>query len=233
MMRLEPHLRQLLLDLPIVEGATFEDFLRDASNAAALDAVLAWPDWPSTALIVDGPSGCGKSHLGRIWAQRTDALWLPAAAVFAQAQPIERLAPGASCVIDDVDLVEDDVLLLQLYNTIREGGGHLLATASAPLGAWLPRLPDLASRLRTAWTVHVSAPRDELLAAVLVKQFRDRQIDLPADVLAYLLARMERSFAAARAIVRALDHASLHAKRPITVPLARRVLELSETDAEA
>ena len=81
--------------------------------------------------------------------------------------------------------------------------------------------------------MHVSAPRDELLAAVLVKQFRDRQIDLPADVLAYLLARMERSFAAARAIVRALDHASLHAKRPITVPLARRVLELSETDAEA
>jgi chromosomal replication initiation ATPase DnaA len=47
--------------------------------------------------------------------------------------------------------------------------------------------------------------------------------------VAYLARHMERSFAAARRIVRELDRASLRARRPITLPLARAVL-VAETD---
>ncbi|MCB2011175.1 MAG: DNA replication protein [Geminicoccaceae bacterium] len=230
-MRLEPSLRQMVLDLPVQEGAGLEDFLRDLSNEQAIDAVLSWPDWPAPALIIDGPAGCGKSHLGRIWAARAGALFLSAADVFADGCPIERLGRLRACVIDDADHVEDDVLLLQLYNICRERGGSVLLTASTPLGAWLPTLPDLASRLRTSLTAHIAAPRDELLAAVLVKQFRDRQLNVPGEVVTYLLRNMERSFEAARRTVRALDRASLHAKWPITLPLARRVLALVQDDA--
>ncbi|MEZ5835273.1 MAG: DNA replication protein [Geminicoccaceae bacterium] len=225
-MRLEPSMRQLVLDLPVDEGAGIDDFLRDTSNETAFDAVMAWPRWPSTALIIDGPAGCGKSHLARIWAGQSDALLLNAAEVFDGGAPVERLGHSRCCAVDDADRVEDEVLLLQLYNVCRERSGSLLLTASTPLGAWLPMLPDLASRLRTSLTSHIAAPRDELLAAVLVKQFRDRQLQVPSEVVYYLLRHMERSFEAARAMVRALDRASLHAKWPITLPLARRVLAL-------
>jgi len=51
-------------------------------------------------------------------------------------------------------------------------------------------------------------------------------VTVAADVIAYLVARIERSFAAARAAVAALDAAALAEKRPITAPFARRVLEL-------
>ena len=41
----------------------------------------------------------------------------------------------------------------------------------------------------------------------------------------YLIARIERSFAAVAGTVEAVDTAALERKRPITVPLVREVLE--------
>jgi chromosomal replication initiation ATPase DnaA len=47
---------------------------------------------------------------------------------------------------------------------------------------------------------------------------------VPEALIPYLAARIERSVAAARDVVAALDRASLSGKRPITVPLAAEVL---------
>ena len=60
---------------------------------------------------------------------------------------------------------------------------------------------------------------------MLVKQFRDRQLRIDEDVISFMLARMERSFEAARHMVRAIDEAALRERRNITVPLVRKVLE--------
>jgi chromosomal replication initiation ATPase DnaA len=70
----------------------------------------------------------------------------------------------------------------------------------------------------------VAVPDEALIAALLVKLFADRQLQINADLVAYLVARMERSFEAARCLVGALDQAALAAHRRITVPLARAVL---------
>jgi chromosomal replication initiation ATPase DnaA len=78
--------------------------------------------------------------------------------------------------------------------------------------------------------VELLAPDDGLIAAVLAKQFDDRQLRVAADVVDYLVPRMERSFAAIAEVVAALDTLSLAERRDITVPLARRVLEQEPTD---
>ena len=92
-------------------------------------------------------------------------------------------------------------------------------------------MPDLASRLAAAMSVAVGAPDDELIAGVLIKHFLDRQISVDPAVVTFLLGRMERSFAAVRRIVAALDEAGLAEKRGITVPLARAVLQRLELDS--
>ena len=68
-------------------------------------------------------------------------------------------------------------------------------------------------------------PDDPLLAAVLTKLFADRQITVPANLIPYLLPRMERSIAAAQALVAALDARSLATHRPVTRALAAEVLD--------
>ena len=60
-----------------------------------------------------------------------------------------------------------------------------------------------------------------------MKMFADQQIDVGAEVISYLVNRMERSFEAARLLVDRLNNASLATKRRITVPLAREVIQNS------
>jgi chromosomal replication initiation ATPase DnaA len=81
-------------------------------------------------------------------------------------------------------------------------------------------LPDLVSRLRALPVVELAAPDDTLLRAVLVKLFVDRQLAVDESLIRYLVARIERSFAAARAAVAALDREALRQRRPVTRALA-------------
>jgi len=214
---------QLALDLPHGEGLGIDDFLPAASNRAAWEAVLAWPRWPATALLLQGPDGSGKTHLARIWARRAAAIAFGPAQLWDEAGPLARLGDARAAVVDPADEVADERQLLHLYNILRERGS-LLLTSRVWLGAPLVELADLRSRLATAWHVRIAPPTDALLEALIVKQLADRQLRVEPDVLAYLLARMERSFAAARRLVDALDRASLRAGRPIRLPLARTVL---------
>ena len=64
------------------------------------------------------------------------------------------------------------------------------------------------------------APDDALLRAVIVKLFADRQLAVEESLVVYLANRIERSFAAARAAVDALDREALRQQRPVTRALA-------------
>jgi chromosomal replication initiation ATPase DnaA len=59
---------------------------------------------------------------------------------------------------------------------------------------------------------------------VLVKLFIDRQLIIDAGIIEMLALRMERSFAAARALVDTLDRLSLERGRRVTRPLAAEAL---------
>ncbi len=89
---------------------------------------------------------------------------------------------------------------------------------------WQVELPDLRSRLLAIPAVAVGAPDDALIEAVMVKQFADRQVRVAPDVVAFLVPRLERSLAAVRRVVAALDEAALAERRAITIPLAKQVL---------
>jgi DnaA regulatory inactivator Hda len=220
-----PAQRQLVLDLPHPVGEALADFLPASSNQAALDAVLRWPGWPAAACLLVGPPGSGKTHLAKIWAGRADAVVLQGQDLWEPAEPLRRLGDAAACVVDEAEDLADEALLFHLYNRVVERRGSLLLTAGRPVAAWGLRLLDLRSRLMTAWSVRIEPPDDQLLAALLVKQFADRQLRVDGEVVAFLVNRIERSFAAARTVVKALDRASLRARRPVTMPLARLVLE--------
>lgn len=192
-------------------------------NREALAWLARWPAWPGPALILHGPPGSGKSHLARIWSTRTGARWLEHASL----ATVDPNGHGA-WVLEDVEPVIDETALLSFYNRLREGGGHLLLTARRPVGAWTLLLPDLASRLRAAPVVAIGPPDDALLGAVLLKLFADRQLVASEALIEYLVRHMERSFGAAQAVVAGLDSMSLRLRRPITVALARALLERIE-----
>jgi chromosomal replication initiation ATPase DnaA len=210
--------RQLVLSFE--PGANFsrDDFLEGPSNATALRLVERWPDWPARVVAIVGPEGSGKSHLADIWANKTGARRLSARALD-QAMVPGALATGA-LALENVAEPLDEVALFHLLNLAKEADASVLLTARSPPTLWAIRLPDLASRLRALPVVELAAPDDALLRAVLVKLFVDRQLAVDESLISYLVARIERSFGAARAAVAVLDREALRQRRPVTRALA-------------
>jgi chromosomal replication initiation ATPase DnaA len=135
------------------------------------------------------------------------------------------LDASRALLLDPAEPALDEVGLFHLYNRLREEGGSMLLVSSRPAGRWGVGLKDLASRLAAAPSVAIGAPDDQLLAALFLKLFDDRQLKAPESVIRYLVTHMERSFAAARRLVEDLDRLSLARQRPITISLARLALE--------
>ena len=215
-------MKQQALDLPVEPRYGRADFLVSDSNRAAFEWIERWPHWPTPALVLHGPPGSGKTHLAHLWCERSGA-----ALIAGEAMTLEGSGVLSGAIAIDNAEQASERPLLHAYNLCLERGGTLLLTMGAPPAAQPIALADLRSRLRALLVAEIAPPDDELLAAVLLKQFADRQLRVAPGVVAYLVPRMERSFASAASLAAELDRRALAAAKPVTIKLARAVL--SET----
>ena len=220
------HPRQLALALCHAENFAREDFLSGPSNAVALALVDAWPDWSHRTVMLTGPEGSGKSHLAAMWAQAAGARLIAARAV-EEANVPAALATGALVVEDVTAGSFEEKALFHLLNLAREQDAFVMLTARTPPATFA--IADLTSRLKALPVVAIAPPDDGLLRAVVLKLFSDRQLAVDEALLGYVGTRIERSFAAARAVVALLDAEAMRRKRPLTRALAAEILRTSES----
>jgi len=222
--------KQLALALSSPPAPTFDSFVvgRNAELVAMLRA-FASGTANERFVYVWGGEGSGRSHL----------LAAAARAAMDAERPMERLyAPidhallartdhDRLVVIDDADHLDAQaqIALFALYNRIRDGGvGALLASGSAaPSG--LSVRPDLATRLAWGLVYEVQALSDEEKAAAMRSHAAARGFALPVEVQDYVLRHARRDLPSLLALIEHLDRCSLEQRRPITVPLAREVLQ--------
>jgi chromosomal replication initiation ATPase DnaA len=198
-----------------------DDLLVTEPVNAAVAMIDAWPHWPSPVVIIAGPVGSGKSHLASIWREKAGAVIVEATA----GQGAEEAAARGPVLIEDADRAGfDERTLFHIINNIRQNGHTLLITSRLWPMSWPVDLPDLRSRLKAATVVEIGEPDDELLSQVIVKLFADRQLFVDDRLVAYIVARMERSLEAAQTLVERLDRLALARGSRITRALAQEVL---------
>ena len=134
---------QLPLPLAYRSADGEADFFVSQANAAAVEWLDRWPDWPVPCALLIGPPGSGKSHLARIFARRTGAT-----------------------VADDAEALDAETLFHRWNAATREA--PLLMTATRPPRDWPHGLADLGSRLAATPQLRIEAPDDALLAALLL-----------------------------------------------------------------
>ncbi len=219
--------RQMTLNLPVRTALGREDFFVSPANAVAVAMIDAPDRWPQGKLLLVGPKGAGKSHLAAVWASRTGAVTVQAADL--QGATVARLAAGRKVLVEDADRIagqsEAETSLFHLHNLILAAGGQLLLTADDHPARWGLGLADLQSRMEATARATIAAPDDALLSAVFLKLFADRQLRVAPSLIAYLISRMDRSFATVHALVAALDSRALALGRPVTRALAAEVLD--------
>ncbi len=215
--------KQLPLDLGHRAAFGREDFLVSPCNETAVRMLDDYQSWPNRVMVLHGLKGSGKTHLTHVWREMTGAI-LIAGEDLDEARFEKLIEDGRAIVIDNADDVEEARILFHLYNLCQENSRFLLLTAKRPPARWDITLKDLSSRLKSVPLAELAEPDDELIGAVLMKIFMDRQLNVGPEVLAYVLTRMERSFAAVNLFVDMADELSLAAKKNITIPLAKQVL---------
>jgi chromosomal replication initiation ATPase DnaA len=219
--------RQIPLPLPHDAAMGVDDFLVTASNHEAAAWIAKWPDWPVHGLILTGDEGSGKTHLLNLWLQKSGGRLVTVGELVAQ--DARMLTLQTRCIaIDDAETIAGkksaEENLFHLFNHLKSTGGSLLLTMLQSAGYSGFTLPDLHSRLLSLPTAALAAPDDELLSALIVKQFRDRQVTLDSGVVAYIAARVARDAASIRDLVERLDHVALAEGRKVTIASARKIL---------
>ena len=219
--------QQLSFDLPGRTALGRDDFFVSPANAHAVAMIEGWEQWPARKLMLVGPRGSGKTHLAHVWANLSGARIIAAEDV--PKENVADLATGALALEDCHAIAgqtEAENTLFHLHNLALAEGRSMLFTAETAPGDWGLSLPDLASRMQGTPSIHISAPDDELLTALLMKLFADRQLFPTPATLPFLVSRIDRSYEGAAAAVAALDAAALETRRSITPRLAAEVLDI-------
>lgn len=214
---------QLAFELEHAASHAEADFIVGDGNALAYAHVHAFPAWAGPLTLFTGPAKSGKSHLARIWALR-------AVAHFAETDSVEalsRLGGTEPLVLEDVDRASyEERALFHLLNQSMRDSRPVLMTARETVANWPFRTDDLKSRARLAAHFTLSLSNDIQLSQMLVKLFGDRQVAVDPKVVAYLVARMERSAEEAVTLAGMLDRMALARGTAITRALAAEALAL-------
>ena len=86
-------------------------------------------------------------------------------------------------------------------------------------------MPDLVSRLKNTPLITVEEPDDDILEPIIRRLFEDQGRVVSQDLIAYLLKYHERSVAAQREIVMALEAAAQGQKVDLTKAFAAKFLK--------
>jgi DnaA family protein len=194
-------MKQLALGISPPPRPTLDNFVPGA-NAELLARLreLQAGNFAENVLYLWGESGSGKSHL------------LQACAGMRAADDVEKL---------------DEPSQIGLFNSIneaRQSGGTVLAAGNAP-PAQLPLREDLKSRLAWGLVYQVKLLSDVDRSTYLRAEAARRGMQLPDEVVAYLLTRMRRDMRSLNAVLDRIDQVSLELKRPITLPLVREAVK--------
>ncbi len=197
-------MKQLLLDIQPAQPQTFDNYITGQNNEALAniqDLLTGMSDFQFIYLW--GPAGSGKTHL------------------------LNAAKQQGAAVADDVHLLNEEaqIELFNRYNELKASGLALIA-AGLHSPTQMGLRGDLATRLAWGLVYQLHPLTDAEKADALKNHAKERGMNLPDEVIAYCLRYLRRDLPTLMSILNALDEWSLTEKKPVTVPMLKKLLQL-------
>lgn len=222
-------MKQIALDIGLTRGPTLASFCA-GPNEAALAHLRLWAGSPTRSPVPTylwGEGGSGKTHLLKAVAevlreQGASVGWLDASL----AEPPAFDERWAAVLMDEVHLytaVQQQAAFSYFVQaqTLQRG---VLAAGELP-AADLKLREDLRTRLGWGHVFHLQVLSEPERRAVLRQAADARGLFLADDVMDFMLRRFSRDLGSLIQLLEHLDAYALQAKRAITIPLIRAMLE--------
>jgi len=229
---------QLPLGVRLRPDAQFNNFLV-GPNALILDSLQALFDSDDCEPIIyiSGASGSGRSHLLQACCHQAEisdkeAIYLPAAELQPLAPAVfESLEYYDLICLDDLERLlgkpEWEEALFHLYNRVRDAGKQLVIAADEAPAFVGAELADLRSRLGWGLVFQIKPLSDQQKLEVLSLSANARGLSVTDEVMRFMLNHGERNLSVLMDQLDQLDQASLSAKRKLTIPFVKQVLNWS------
>jgi len=215
-------LNQLLLDFDHNIEFNEHDYFVSRSNYLAFNLIQNWPKWERKILNISGDTFSGKTHLAKIFQYKSNALYFGHSDI--NEDVFKKIKLNESIIIDDFEKIKNENLLYSLFNLIYQDNKYLLILSNRTISKINYNLDDLNSRAKNCIFAQLENPDDNLIFAIIVKSFSDRQIKLEKKLLEFIIKRIERSYGKIYEFIYKVDELSLKKKKPINLKTIREIL---------
>ncbi len=215
-------LNQLLLDFDVKTNFNNHDYYVSESNYFAFNLIDKWPKWEKRILNVSGEKFSGKTHLANIFKLKSSALFLNENQV--NDETFKKIKLYESIIVDGFSNNLDERLMYSILNLVDQDSKYLLINSEIPLGEINFKLPDLDSRSKNLLHAKIEPPDDDLIFAIILKNFSDRQIKLEKKIIEFIINRIDRSYSKISQFIYKIDELSLKKKKPINLKTIKEIL---------
>ncbi len=215
-------LNQLLLEFDHKIEFNEHDYYVSKSNFFAFNLIQNWPNWEKKILNISGDKFSGKTHLAKIFQNKSRALYLTKENINEDIFKIIKLKE--TIIIDDFEIIENEKLLYSLFNLIYQDNKYLLILSNKSINEINFKLEDLNSRAKNCIFAKIENPEDDLIFAIILKCFSDRQIKLEKKIVEFIIKRIDRSYGKIYEFIYKVDQLSLKKKKPINFKTIKEIL---------
>ena len=215
-------LDQKLLDFGITESFDESDYYVSKSNYFAKNIIEAWPKWEKKIVNLAGEEYSGKTHLSNIFKKKSNALYLYSKDI--EDKILKKIKLSNNIIIEDLEESFDEKLLYSIFNLVEQDNKYLLISSKKPIDTMKFSLPDLVSRLKNCIIAKIEQPDDELIYAIILKSFSDRQIKLDNKIINYIIKRIARSYRKLHEFIYKIDELSLKKKKSINFKIIKEII---------
>ena len=215
-------LNQLLLQFNYNQNFNYDDFFVSKSNFFAFQLIKKWPRWEKNILNIHGEKFCGKTHLANIFYNKNKGIKIYENQI--NNEIFKKLKLYENIIIDGFKNETDEKLLYSLFNLVDSDNKFLLINSITPINEIEFNLKDLRSRSKNCLFAKIDNPDDELMFAIILKNFSDRQIKIDKKLIEFIIKRIDRSYGKIGEFIYKIDELSLKKKKPIDFKIIKEIL---------
>ena len=216
------NLNQLLFNFNYSQNFNYDDFFVSKSNYFAFQLIEKWPKWEKNILNISGEKFSGKSHLANIFCNKNKCIKIIEDQL--NDEILKKLKLHENIVLDNFNNLTEERLLYSLFNLVDHDNKYLLINSIKPINEMSFDLNDLKSRSKNCLFAKIDKPDDELMFALILKNFSDRQIEIDKKFIDFIIKRIDRSYGKISDFIYKIDELSLKNKKPIDFKTIKEIL---------